>query len=123
MTLPLLLFIDDLEEDSEIACYYLRRAGITVDHHTVCTAAGLLTALAEREPAMALSDIVLPQFDPWTALRLCREHAPGVPFAIHSGAISVEVSRLAMQRGCVGVADKDRPAELVKLVRLALKLS
>lgn len=122
MSLPLLLFIDDLEEDAEIACYYLRQAGITVDYRTVCTEPGLLTALADLAPSMVLSDILLPQFDPWTALRICRERAPGVPFAIHSGAVSVELSRLAMQRGCVGVADKDRPADLAKLVRLALKL-
>lgn len=117
-----LLFIDDIETEGEIACWQLRQAGIVCDYRVVETEAALRAAVAELMPATILADIVMPQFDGWTALRVCRECAPGVPFVIFSGSITVEDSRLAMMRGVFGTAEKDSPAQLVSVVRRALGL-
>ena len=112
----LLLFIDDIPEDPEIAAWQLGKAGIDIDYRTACTHDGLMAVLAERLPDIVLCDIVLPQFDSWDALRICRTYAPGVPFIIYSGTVSVQDARLGMQRGVFGTAEKDVP--LVFLMRL-----
>lgn len=119
---PCLLFVDDIPEDAEIACWQLRQARIDVDYVVVDTEQKLTAALTERMPDLILSDIVLPAFDAWSALRTCKEVAPGVPFVLYSGAISIEHVRLAQIRGVLGKADKDVPAELVSIVRRALGL-
>ena len=119
---PLLLFVDDCKDDAIIACHELERAGIDVDYAVVWTRDDLIRAIAERDPDAILCDIVMPQFDAWDALRICRELVPKVPFILHSGTVSVQDARLGMQRGVFGTAEKDLPAQLIAVVRRALKL-
>ncbi len=118
---PLLLFVDDDPNDCEIAVWQLSRVGIRVEHRVVQTERELIAALAERLPALVLSDIVLPQWNCWAAWRVCQEHAPGVPFALYSGTVGVRDMRLAHERDLIGTAEKDLPAQLVDVVRRALR--
>lgn len=117
-----LLFLDDIPEDAEIAAWHLKRAGIDVDYDCVAKSDQFLDSLALHIPELILSDICLPQWDCWDALRLARQHLPGVPFALYSGSIGVEDARLAMMRGVFGTAEKDVPTQLISLVRRALGL-
>jgi CheY-like chemotaxis protein len=115
-----LLFIDDIDSDGEIACWYLQRAGIRVDYEVVGAEPALIVSLAQHTPQLILADIVLPDWDVWEAQGACRRLAPGVPFAIHSGAVSVADAERAASRGVLAVVDKDEPAELIALVRRVL---
>lgn len=118
-----LLFIDDNTGDTEIACWRLGKAGLHVEHRTVCNEQSLIVALAERQPGLILCDIVLPQWDCWAARRVCRQLVPVVPFVLYSGAVGIEDQRLARERGCFGWAEKDSPQQLIDIVTLALKVS
>jgi DNA-binding NtrC family response regulator len=71
-------------------------------------------------PDLILSDISLPEFDCWTARRLCNEGAPEVPFCLYSGTVGIEDRRLACIRGVFGAAEKDLPNQLISVVRRAL---
>jgi CheY-like chemotaxis protein len=115
-----LLFIDDIPEDAELACWHLGKAGIACDYRVVETEAGLRAAFGEGLPDLILCDIVLPQFDGWDALRICRQVASAVPFVIYSGTVSVQDARLAMQRGVFASVEKDLTADLIAVVRRAL---
>lgn len=119
---PLLLFIDDIPEDAEIACWQLSRAGIQVDYMVAGSELEGQAAIAERMPAMILCDVVLPEWDCWDAWLKCAIMAPGVPFVLYSGTVSVADARLATERGLFGTAEKDLPAELIAVVRRGLGL-
>ncbi len=118
---PLLLFIDDDPQDAELACLQLGKAGIQVDHATAQTALTLTAALEYGvTPALILSDIVLPQFDSWDALRICKRLAPTVPFVLYSGTVSMRDRKLAEAEGVYDAIEKDLPAHLVAVVRRVL---
>jgi DNA-binding NtrC family response regulator len=123
VTLPLLVFIDDSEADVEVACWRLGKAGLHVEHRAVETEQSLLVALAERLPDLILSDIVLPQWDWRAALNVCRALAPGVPFALYSGTVTLAVARQAMERGVMLTAEKDLPEQLIGVVKRALGIT
>ena len=117
-----LLFIDDIEAEAEIACWELGKAGIACEYRVVDSEAALRAAVAERTPGMILCDAVMPSFDNWDALRVCRQIAPGVPFVLYSGTVSVEDTRLCAQRGVFGTAEKDVTSQLIGVVRRGLGL-
>ncbi len=119
---PLLLFIDDDANDTDLACSQLERAGIEVDCVRVASEQELRTAIASRMPKVILSDMVLPGWGCWPVLVVCHEIAPGVPFILYSGAVSVSDTLLAEDAGVFGWAEKDRPADLIAVVRLALEI-
>lgn len=117
---PYLLFVDDSEDDADIAHWRLARAGIAVRHARVCSRQELIAELNEHRPDLVVSDFSMPGFDGWGALSIAQTLAPDIPFIFHSGTIGEERCRIAHSRGAFGCVEKEAPADFVELVRRAL---
>ena len=117
---PYLLFVDDSEDDADIARWRLTRAGIAVRHARVCSRQELIDELNEHRPDLVISDFSMPGFDGWGALNIAQMLAPDIPFIFHSGTIGEERCRTALTRGAFGCVEKEAPADFIELVRRAL---
>lgn len=115
-----LLLVEDVKADAERTLYQFKRAGVSLDALRVETEDGLIAALGEFTPSIILSDYTLPQFDGMSALRICRERAPQIPFVFFSGTIGEERAVAALQAGAADYVLKDNVARLVPAVRRAL---
>ncbi|HEX6267180.1 MAG TPA: response regulator, partial [Burkholderiales bacterium] len=93
------LFIEDSQDDVELAVRALSRDGLAATFNRVESADGLRRALANVVPDVILSDFSMPNFDGIQALRLARELAPAVPFIFVSGTIGEEVAIEAIRCG------------------------
>src|SRR5687767_5517647 len=102
-----LLLIEDSDADTERVVHHLQRAGVKCEARRVETGPALVAALADFEPAIVLSDFTLPQFDGMSALRICREHAPDIPFLFVSGTMGEERAVAALQAGAADYVLKE----------------
>lgn len=114
------LFIEDLEVDTERALYQLGRAGLNCISRRVETETELVVALAEFDPTVILSDFSLPAFDGPSALRISRQRAPHVPFLFLSGTIGEERAIEALRSGAVDYVLKENLARLAPAVLRAI---
>jgi diguanylate cyclase (GGDEF)-like protein len=115
-----LLLVEDVKADAERTLYHFQRAGVQFEARRVETGEALIEALEEFLPALILSDYTLPRFDGMSALRICRERAPTIPFVFFSGTIGEERAVAALQAGAADYVLKDNVARLVPAVRRAL---
>jgi diguanylate cyclase (GGDEF)-like protein len=115
-----LLMVEDVEADAERTIDYFTRAGVRCQVRRVETRGQLLAALGDFSPTVILSDFSLPQFDGMSALTVCREHAPSVPFIFVSGTIGEERAVAALQAGASDYVLKENLTRLVPAVRRAL---
>jgi CheY-like chemotaxis protein len=81
------LFIEDSEDDVELAVRALGKDGMQVSFQRVESADGLRRSLTNVQPDIILSDFSMPNFDGIQALKLARQLAPSVPFIFVSGTI------------------------------------
>jgi diguanylate cyclase (GGDEF)-like protein len=115
------LLIEDVEPDAERVVHQFRRAGLKCEFRRVETGPALLARLVDFSPAVILSDFTLPQFDGMSALRICREQAPDVPFLFVSGTLGEERAVAALQAGASDYVLKENLARLVPAVRRAIE--
>ena len=114
------LFIEDMEEDVELAVLALEKDGVRTAWSRVASEAELKQALAEARPEVILSDFSMPGFDGLQALRIARVLAPGVPFIFLSGTIGEERAIEAIRSGATDYVLKSNPRRLGTAVRRAL---
>ena len=114
------LFIEDMEEDVELAVRALEKDGVRTAWSRVASEAELKQALAEARPEVILSDFSMPGFDGLQALRIARVLAPGVPFIFLSGTIGEERAIEAIRSGATDYVLKNNPRRLGTAVRRAL---
>jgi two-component system, NarL family, sensor histidine kinase UhpB len=115
-----IVFVDDDQDDADIAAWRLTKAGVVLSSTVVSSEATLTAELLECTPDLIISDFTMPGFDGWGALRVARALVPEVPFIFHSGSIGQERCRIAMDSGVYGCVEKDKSAEFIALVRRAL---
>ena len=89
----------------------------------VATESDYLAELARGEIDVILSDFSLPTFSGLGALRLAKEHAPGVPFIFVSGTIGEDSAIEGVKAGARDYVLKDRMKRLVLSIRDALRES
>lgn len=114
------LLVEDSAEDAELNLAELERAGLCVTDRRVDDEAGLREALAEFRPDIVLSDLSLPGYDGYAALRLVRGQAPGLPFLFVSGTMGEEAAVEALRQGAADYILKHNMARLGAAVRRAL---
>jgi diguanylate cyclase (GGDEF)-like protein/PAS domain S-box-containing protein len=114
------LFIEDSEDDVELAMRALGKDGLTASFQRVESADGLKRALAMMQPDIILSDFSMPNFDGIDALKLARELAPLVPFIFVSGTIGEERAIEAIRHGATDYVLKNNLRRLGTSVRRAL---
>ncbi|MBI5585151.1 MAG: PAS domain S-box protein [Deltaproteobacteria bacterium] len=72
-------------------------------------------------PEMILSDYSLPQFTGLEALKIKKEHAPGIPLIIVTGSMNEEVAVTCMKAGADDYVLKEQLHRLPKVVAAALE--
>ena len=92
-----ILFIEDSENDVQLAVAELQRQGYDPDYTRVATATALAAALQQRSWDVILSDYSMPGFTGADALRICQESRQDIPFISVSGTLG-EASAVAMMR-------------------------
>ncbi len=114
------LFIEDSEQDTELALRALDHSGFDVSWERVEAEQDLRRALHASKPQAILSDFSMPVFDGVDALRVAREIAPGIPFIFVSGTIGEERAIEAIRLGATDYVLKDNLRRLGTVVRRAL---
>ena len=119
-TRPHIVFVDDNSDDVEIACWHLAKLGLQTSHAVTSSEQQLSTELSLRRPSVIVSDLIMPLFDGWGALRVSRALAPAVPFTFHSGSIGEDVQRTAARLGVFGCVEKHCGEHFALLMKKAL---
>jgi CheY-like chemotaxis protein len=117
---PLILFVEDSLDDVELSADWLKHFGVRFELTNVQDEAALRCALEISRPALIVSDFSLPTFDGMSALRVCREVAPEIPFIFYSGSIGDDHQTQAERLGAQGCIRKDRFEDFVILVKQLL---
>jgi diguanylate cyclase (GGDEF)-like protein/PAS domain S-box-containing protein len=94
-----ILFVEDSDDDTQLALRILQRGGFEPTHRRVQTAADLETALAGERWDAVISDFNLPGFTGIDALGILRATSLDIPFILISGAVGEEIAVHAMKAG------------------------
>jgi len=115
------LFVEDVETDSELAVRRLQTDGVACTYERVETEQAYLDALRTGGHDIILSDFSLPQFDGMTALAIAKRERPDVPFIFVSGTIGEERAIEALRCGAVDYVLKSNLKRLAPAVTRALR--
>ena len=115
------LLVEDAPEDAELNLLALRAGGFRVESLRVETAEALARALQERAWDLVLSDVQLPGFGGFEALRILQASRQDIPFLIVSGAIGEEVAVSAMKAGAHDYVPKSNLGRLGAVVDRELR--
>ena len=115
-----ILFVEDSENDVELALRALKREGLRVVPCRVESESGMREALGSFHADLILSDFSMPNFDGLMALRLAQNIAPSIPFIFVSGTIGEERAIEAIRMGATDYVLKDNSRRLGSSVKRAL---
>ena len=94
-----ILMLEDIEEESEMIVWTLKKAGMNMVTRRVETKEGFLASLREFRPDIILSDHSLPQFNSTQAFRISRKETPDIPFILVTGRVSEEFAAESIKQG------------------------
>lgn len=114
------LLVEDDPLDARLALDALHGDGITVEHRVVEHREDFLAALAGFHPDIVLSDVSLPGFSGYEALRLLRGRDRHLPFVFVSGTIGEGTAIEALRAGATDYILKSHSARLPVAVRRAV---
>ena len=120
MTAIRLLVVDDSEPDAELLQRYLHKGGIDTDYHRVDTAETMLSALADSEWDLIVSDFSMPRFDGFMALSIAKQDPRNIPFMIVSGNITKAQAETAMGVGACHYVNKSDLSSLIPAINRQL---
>lgn len=117
-----ILFVEDSQDDVDLALLCLRREGLEVDYKRVDNASALVAALEQQEwlPEVILSDYSMPAFNGKAALDICRRIAPDIPFIFLSGTIGEELAIESIHNGATDYVLKENMRRLSPSIRRAV---
>lgn len=116
-----ILLVEDSPEDAELIADQLLDSGLQASFECVDNEACMYRALSERMPDIVLSDLSMPGFSGYQALRILREMYPRVPFIFVSGTMGEETAVNALQEGANDYIIKHLPARLPSAVVRAIR--
>ncbi|OJF14426.1 hybrid sensor histidine kinase/response regulator [Couchioplanes caeruleus] len=116
-----LLVIDDNDDDAFLIARHLVRAGLTVEHTRVDTAADVSAALRERSPDVVICDYNMPALRAEEALEQIRRQDPDIPFILVSGEVGEETAAAVMRAGAQDFVLKSKLARLAPAVQRELR--
>src|SRR5690606_32410443 len=114
------LFVEDSEDDVDLAVRALKREGLTPVWRVASAEAEMRALLREAPPQAILSDFSMPGFDGVQALRIAQELAPSVPFIFLSGTIGEERAIEAIRMGATDYVLKNNLRRLGYVLKRAL---
>jgi phosphoserine phosphatase RsbU/P len=114
MTKPLrVLLVEDSERDAALLLLYLRQGGYEPTIRRVQTAFTMKAQLDTAEWDVIISDVNLPGFDAYAALKVLQESGLKLPFIV----VSAEISKAIMEGlAKVGAAEYLSKFEMRKIV-------
>jgi signal transduction histidine kinase len=115
-----ILHVEDDPNDAELIRLALEADGLRVRPERVTSGDELIAALERGGFDLILSDFALPGFDGLSALRICQQRAPSVPFILVSGQIGEEAAVDGVRGGATDYVLKHRLSRLGPSVRRAL---
>jgi PAS domain S-box-containing protein len=115
-----ILLLEDDALDADMVAESYRRSDFPVEIDRVWEREGFERALATKTYDLVLSDYTLPSFDGITALRICRENYPALPFVIVSATLDEEAAINAMREGAADFLVKGRLNRLSIATKRAL---
>lgn len=115
-TVPRLLLVEDSEDDAELICLELGRAGIEFHSRRVDNRQALIESLKSQQWDLILSDFAMPRFNGLEAFELVTALDLDIPFIFVSGAIGEERAVAAMRAGARDYITKDNLKRLSSVV-------
>ena len=116
-----ILLVEDSAEDAELVADQLLESGLDATFERVDTADALRRALREFAPHIVLSDVTMPGFSGYEALRVVRDACPLLPFIFVSGTMGEEIAVQALQQGANDYIIKHLPARMPSAVARAVR--
>jgi PAS domain S-box-containing protein len=116
-----LLIVDDSDDDAVLVARRLRRAGLSVTHTRVDSAARLAQALSGPLPDVVICDYNVPTLLAEQVLDAVRARDRDIPFILVSGEIGDETAAALMRAGAHDFVRKNRLARLVPAVQRELR--
>jgi len=119
---PLILLVDDYEDNRDVYAQYLRHAGYRIaeaeDGHEAIEQATTL------QPDLIVMDLALPRMDGWEATRRLKadKRTQGIPVLALTGHALTGFSASAREAGCDGFVIKPcLPPDLLAAIRRVLE--
>ena len=116
-----ILLVEDSAEDAELLSDQLLEAGLQASFQRVDGEAELRRVLAAWMPDIVLSDLSMPGFSGYQALRIVRELHAQLPFIFVSGTMGEETAVQALREGASDYIIKHQPARLPSAVARAVR--
>ena len=116
-----ILIVEDKADDAELAKHEIRKVLADCEFQIVETCDAFLSALAEFQPDVILSDYSLPHFDGLNALALALQNATLTPLIIWTGSMNEDVAVDCMKAGANNYILKDNIKRLGPAVLRALE--
>ncbi|SEM16688.1 Signal transduction histidine kinase [Pseudoxanthomonas sp. GM95] len=117
------LLVEDSPEDAELTSEQLLDAGLEAEFQRVDSEAELVQALAQFKPDLVLSDLSMPGFSGYDALKAVRAQEPPVPFIFVSGTMGEDTAVQALRDGAADYILKDKTARLPAAAARAIRES
>ena len=116
-----ILFVEDLPSDAELAEREVRNSGLEFTPRRVDTRDAFLSALAEFQPDVIVSDYMMPEFNGMQALKLLLERDTTIPFIVLTGSMNEETAVECMKAGATNYVIKEHVAGLPFAIKDALE--
>lgn len=116
-----ILFVEDVDEDMELALRKIRKDGLVCTAMRVDTEAEFRQALIEYHPDIVIADYTMPVFDGLRAYEICHESNPFMPFIILTGSINEETAVACMKAGANDYVLKDNMNRLSLAIQEAIE--
>jgi PAS domain S-box-containing protein len=120
-TISKVLILEDNENDADLLCRELKKAGINFVYKVVQSRSEYEYELENFLPDIILSDYSLPSFDAVTAFHIKQLLFPLIPFIIVSGIIGEENAVALINTGVTDYASKSNLFSLPSKIHRALK--
>ncbi len=116
-----ILCVEDREDDAQLVLRELRRAGYTLQHVRVDTAARLQQELRTGAWDAIVSDYAMPQFNAVAALQTLQASGKDLPFIIVSGIVGEDTAVAALKAGAHDFIPKGNLRRLVPALERELR--
>jgi DNA-binding NtrC family response regulator len=115
-----ILFVEDVENDMEIAIHELQKEWSDFTWRRVDDRENLIMQLGQFKPDVVISDYSMPNLNGLEALEVILSMAPGIPVIMFTGSVNEETAVACMKAGATDYVLKDKIKRLPYALREAL---
>lgn len=116
-----ILHLEDSPSDAELVCDLMTSEWPDCQITCVATSVAFMKEIERTTFDVILSDVALPSFDGFEALKIAKLHAPDTPFIFVSGTIEEDRAIEAVRLGADDYVLKDRMKRLITAVTRAIR--